>query len=631
MKIKYIILSLIILLVPTFVKASDVDYEITNYYIDSYILENGDLEIKELIVLNGSFNGYIRELATSNLVLSSSSKIDFEHDAIYNASGIYDMKIGAKKIKNVSFDTFNEEFETLEISGSSSSNSKKTVVTKYNNYDEYKMYYRSNNESVAFLLDYKLDKAIVLHNDIAELYWQFIGNDFTDQINDLKIRIHLPNNDESDSFRVWAHGDLTGEIEKEDSKTVYAYVKYLYPNSPVDIRMTFDKNLITDTSKVKKSNEKALDSILKVEKERALEANRIRKRQQKLASIANYTGIFLIVFQIINIIYIYFKHDKEYKSDFNNDYYREFFDDFNVEVGDYILKRTITPNAMSASIMNLIYKKNIKAEKIEVEEGKKENYEFTLLNKDNLSDTETKLVNFLFEKVGNNNKFTTEELKKYAKSTKTYSDFNNTYTSWKNSVINDGKKLKIFETSIPNKIFNVLFCLLVMFIGIIFSTNIGLSIPYVIATILSIIVVIYSLQVLKRTKYGNEQYLRLKASKKFLLDFGAFDIKELPEISLWERYMVYATLFGIASKVSKTMNVKIQEISNYESIQTFNTSYYDFELCNIINSSISSAVSMASHTAMEVAASSMSSSSGSGGGFSSGGGFGGGGGGGHGF
>ncbi len=629
MKIKYIILSLILLLAPTLVKASDVDYEITNYYIESYILENGDLEIKELIVLDGSFNGYIRELATSNSVLSSSNKIDFEHDAIYNASGIYDMKIGAKKVNDVSFDTFNDEFETLEIGDSFSSNSKKTVVTKYSNYDEYKMYYRSNNESVAFLLDYKLDKAIVLHNDVAELYWQFIGNDFTDQINDLKIRIHLPNNDESDSFRVWAHGDLTGEIEKENNKTVYAHVKYLYPNSPVDIRMTFDKNLIIDTSKVKKSNEEALDSILKVEKERALEANRIRKRQQKLVAIANYTGIFLIIFQIINIIYIYFKHDKEYKSDFNNDYYREFFDDFNVEVGDYILKRTITPNAMSASIMNLIYKKNIKAEKIE--ESNKDNYEFTLLNKDNLSDTEIKLVNFLFEKIGDNNKFTTEKLKKYAKSTKTYSDFNNTYTSWKNSVISDGKKLKIFETSIPNKIFNVLFCLLVMFVGVIFSTNIGLSIPYVIATILSIIVVVYSLQVLKRTKYGNEQYLRLKASKKFLSDFGTFDIKELPEITLWERYMVYATLFGIASKVSKSMNVKIQEISDYENIQTFHTNYYDFQMCNIINSSISSAVSMASHTAMEVAASSMSSSSGSGGGFSSGGGFGGGGGGGHGF
>ena len=95
--------------------------------------------------------------------------------------------------------------------------------------------------------------------------------------------------------------------------------------------------------------------------------------------------------------------------------------------------------------------------------------------------------------------------------------------------------------------------------------------------------------------------------------------------------MVYATLYGIASKVSKAMNVKIQEISDYENIQTFHTNYYNFQMWNSINSSISSAVSMANHTAMEAAASSMSSSSGSGGGFSSGGGFGGGGGGGHGF
>jgi ribonucleoside-diphosphate reductase alpha chain len=36
----------------------------------------------------------------------------------------------------------------------------------------------------------------------------------------------------------------------------------------------------------------------------------------------------------------------------------------NVEVIDYLMNSNITPNAMSASIMNLIYKKNIKAEKI---------------------------------------------------------------------------------------------------------------------------------------------------------------------------------------------------------------------------------------------------------------------------
>lgn len=629
MKLKYIILSLMFLLFPTLVYASDVDYKITNYYIDSYILENGDLEIKELIVLDGSFNGYIREIKTTNSVLTSSDEIDFEHDAIYNANNIYDMKIGAKKVKNVSFDTFNEIFETLNIENNYSSNSKKTVVTNYSDYDEYKMYYKSNNEKVAFLLDYKLDQAVVLHEDVAELYWQFIGNNFTDKINDLEIRIHLPMEDESNFFKIWAHGDLTGDIKKVNSKTVSATVKTLPSNSPVDIRITFDKNLITDTSKIKKSNVEALNSILQVEKQRAEEANKIREKAKKIAAIANCMGIFLIIFQLLNIIYIYFRHDKEYKSDFTNDYYRDFFDDFDVEVGDYILKRTITPNAMSASIMNLIYKKNIKATKLE--DGKKDNFEFILLNRDNLSETENLLVNFLFIKIGKDNKFTTDDLKKYAKSTKTYSDFNNTYSSWKNTVLKEGKSLRIFEASILNKIFNIIICLLVVFNGIIFSTNVGFCLPYFAASILSIIAAIYSIQVLKRTKYGNEQYVRLKALKKFLLDFGTFDIKELPEIVLWEKYMVYATLFGIATQVSKTMNVKIKEMADYKTSQTYIPNYYDFQICNIINSSISSAVSMANHTAMEVAASNMSSSSGSGGGFSSGGGFGGGGGGGHGF
>ena len=54
----------------------------------------------------------------------------------------------------------------------------------------------------------------------------------------------------------------------------------------------------------------------------------------------------------------------EYESDFISDYYREFIEDYNVEVVDYIMNKNITPNAMTASIMNLIYKKNIKAEKM---------------------------------------------------------------------------------------------------------------------------------------------------------------------------------------------------------------------------------------------------------------------------
>lgn len=120
-----------------------------------------------------------------------------------------------------------------------------------------------------------------------------------------------------------------------------------------------------------------------------------------------YYAILIIVW-----IYVYKKYDKERTPKFNLEYNREFIDDYNVEVIDYLMNSNITPNAMSASIMNLIYKKNIKAEKI-LEE--KDGYKFTLLNKDNLNETENYLVDFLFDRVGTNNEFTTSKLKKYGK------------------------------------------------------------------------------------------------------------------------------------------------------------------------------------------------------------------------
>ncbi len=96
--------------------------------------------------------------------------------------------------------------------------------------------------------------------------------------------------------------------------------------------------------------------------------------------------------------------------------------------------------------------------------------------------------------------------------------------------------------------------------------------------------------------------------------------------------MVYATVFGIAEKVSKVMDVKMQELNPNATLDGYSISYYDFYMFRSINDMVHS--TMNANTSAITAArvqSSNSSGSGFGGGFSSGGGFGGGGGGGHGF
>lgn len=626
-KIIIIILSLF-LSIPLFVDASAVDYKIKHYYINADIVESGNLEVTELIVLKGSFNGYIRDIVYQNKNLGSTG---FENNRIYNASGIEIIDISAKKVNNVTFDTLNDADYTSLTKGKASNLG--YLETAISDGKEYEMYFKSNKETIAFKIKYIITDAVVLHKDVAELYWTFIGSSYEDDIADLQIRVNLPKIDQTDKFRVWAHGEMAGVIRPYENRYLLATVEYLERNNPVDIRIAFDKTLVNQNFVRKQTNEEALEEIIEVETKRADEQNAKRKQMKLLFyGFLIFSALYLIAL-IIVWIYVYLKYDKEYKSDFTNEYNREFIDDYNVEVVDYLMNKNITPNAMSASIMNLIYKKVVKIEEIPSEKKHKD-YKF-ILNEtyENTNETEEYLIKFLFNKVGKEGTFTTKQLKDYAKGTKTCEKFSTSYATWKSKVVQDGKKENFFEGHGKPITISVIFLIISVIISIMAGIcNVVLPFPFI-NTAISIIFLIYTCCFFKRTKKGNEDYAKWKAFKKFLNDFGTFDTKELPEVALWERFMVYATVFGLAEKVSKVMNVKIKELETGGMyVGDYVPNFYDWYVFNSINNSITNSI-QSNVTAVTAARanSSISSGSGFGGGFSSGGGFGGGGGGGHGF
>lgn len=634
---KKILLLLFSFFIPTLVFAS-ANYDITNFYIDATILENGNMEMKELIVLDGNFNGYVRELEYKNPKLNSYTpgEINFANSAIYNASGISNVKTYTRNVtgEKISFETFNAVFTPLTtVTNEKTAKNGNVIYHNSNDVLSYKMYQSADDEAIAFLITYIIEDAIVMHEDVAELYWNFIGTGFTDKISNLQIKVHLPQADNSNEFRFWAHGDITGEIDALDKSSILATMKSLDKNTVVDIRMTFDKNLITDATSLRHSKENAFQKILEIEEKRAEDANKQREWIRLVVKATKGVTITFYLALIAIWIWVYCKFDKEYKSDFNSKYYREFTGDYNVEVIDYLMNKSISPNAMSASIMNLIYKKNIKVEEIATENNKKKKYQFILENNEGVSNTEQVLLDFLFEKVGKDNKFTTTDLEKYAKSSRTCSAFSKSYSEWKNCVTKDAEREKFYENNgipIVIGILSLLIAVLIFLVVMYYQVD---YVPCYFILPLGIIFMFYTIMIKKRTRKGNEDYLRWKAFKNFLTDFGNFKIKELPEIILWEKYLVYATVFGLAETVEKSMNVKIAE---YEEL-TGNTMYigwhpmYDWHLYNVINHSVHTAFTSSIAATTAAANSRNSSGSGFGGGFSGGAGFGGGGGGGHGF
>lgn len=183
--------------------------------------------------------------------------------------------------------------------------------------------------------------------------------------------------------------------------------------------------------------------------------------------------------------------------------------------------------------------------------------------------------------------------------------------------------------------------LILSFISIIFSIYIGVTQHFVnksVAFILfipliTLIIMIYMFKTVKKTQKGINEYSKWKAFKNFLKDFGSLDSKDLPDIVLWEKYLVYATTLGVAKKLSKVMKIKAEELNISDSMQELpdisNIYYMNRIITRSVRSSINSANQAYRVANSSSSGSSWSSGSGSGGGFSSGGGsFGGGGGGG---
>ena len=83
------------------------------------------------------------------------------------------------------------------------------------------------------------------------------------------------------------------------------------------------------------------------------------------------------------------------------------------------------------------------------------------------------------------------------------------------------------------------------------------------------------------TQKGANEQEQWKALKKYMEDFSLLNEREVPELVLWEKYLVYATAFGIADKVLEQLKVKYPEFRD-ESFM-INNGYTYMYMLNRIN------------------------------------------------
>lgn len=607
-KIIVLVLILFLMLPMNMVNAmDDRNYCIDKFHVKAILNEDGSMNIEESITydFSGSFNGVYRTLKTSG------------------SDGIDSIRILINNYGNY-----------VEAEESISGNNNTYEVIKDGDDLKLKIYSKSKNQKKQFFIRYRVLNVAVKYNDTAELYWKFMGRDTDVTIRSFKVDLKIPKGSDFDDIKVFAHGPLSGNIQKIDSENITLYVDNLSPNTFIESRVLFPTMLIQKSTKT--VNKDALKRILEEEKEWAKEANTKRQRARMLISIS---FIYAIV-QVFLIGFIYFKYDREFSTSFKGNYYRELPGDYSPAVMSVLWNfGKINPKDITATLMDLVRRKHLELKteiinKKGVFKNKEEmDYIFVLTeepDKSNLSRHEEFLIDWIINGIGDNKKVSLSDIEEYTKSKEKAIAFKEDYDAWVEHVKLEAEKYKFIDkSSIKGNIIGIVASLFGIVLGIYTATVhqnfIGMAV--LIAT--SLILMIYSITVKRRSRYGVEQYKMWKAFRNFLKHFSRLDKAEIPSVVIWEHYLVYAISLGVAKEVIKQLKMVFRdEDFHNRSLTYMYYGYYGSKMNHLdaVNH-VTDSVLKTTQSTYSQAMSKLSSSSGSGGGFSGGGGGGGGGGG----
>ena len=494
----------------------------------------------------------------------------------------------------------------------------------------------NSSDTRTYKISYTVQDAIKKYIDYAELYWQFVGEDFEINANKITGKITLPMNVENkDEIKVWGHTeDLNGEIYAKNLNTIEFEINNFRSGRYVEIRTLFPTYMISHSSR--SSTSSALDYVIKEETKWAEDANLRRKRVENLKKII--TLGFVLIDGLICIFFL--KKAKErfdkakaiipYTKTINIDYYREIpRKNATPSQSIHLLKKRIVPftaqeigRIFSATLLDLSLKKYIEFEQID-----KKNFNIKLLTKssEKLEISENLIYEFLKKAMGEDGNITVKELEKYIKK------YPSRIEKLKKSIDEETKKeivnhglydIKREEQKVVSPIIQIIATFVSFYVlGFLmeYIQSDILTFGFIVLMITTIIKAIASSKLNKKlqpfTNQGLDESQMWNGLKKYMEDFSMLDKREVPEIVIWEEFLVYATVFGIADKLLKQLKIVYKDI--YDSMDINSNSYMYIMIHTDFTSSFTSAISSSVASSYT---STLSSGSGGGGGFSGGGG-----------
>lgn len=575
-KLKIIMISIIlavIALIPNNVLADGPSYDITNYDMDAYIQEDGTIHIDESITyyFSSSANGLTRDLR----YFYKTNKDSMEpNSARYQATGIENITVAVTNPANITTNF------TKASNAEKGDNGVYTVdavnADRTDGYDIMVYSPISSNNFQTVHYSYDITDAVVQYNDMSEIYYNFIGNGIETDVDEFNLDIYLPKSINMDDVKYYPHTYATKlediQVMLDSASNCISFnIRNIPSGKPVDARIVFPNTVLMNCTK-KYNNDYDFNSLYKIENSMSLGNTRYFIH----ITINIILGVLLVALCIIFLTYGTIKSRKFRTTVKNANYFRDIPKRLNLLEYQALLPSKITDalssNLIIATILDLTNRKILNLEtKKDTNKKKQSDYEYNVsINKNayftKLYSYEEQILSLIFSdqistdfNVSDYTEKTVElnaRFKEISKSSKLVQQISK--ASSKRLI--DTKK--IYEKVKTSLILNFIILIVTLFIVFLFNTLVmnpdkalGI-IAFIISSVFTalfsfvVVAILYDLYKIPTNKYAQDQK-EVLGLWKYLKDYSLIKDRYPIELSIWNEYLVFASLFGIADKVAK--------------------------------------------------------------------------------
>jgi uncharacterized membrane protein len=414
-----------------------------------------------------------------------------------------------------------------------------------------------------FFVDFIVLKGITIENDTVEFHYKIWGDNWQRPLESLSGQITLPEGANADNTIAYFNPMGIAEQHFEGSTLKFSAGKF---NGYLEARLLMPKEAFGQGQNFLQAPGGLKEDAIKVQSEYAAKYYAVTYFMILLYAI-------IVASFIVVPYFLYKKYGKEPKTTYNAVFEREPVQGMKPYVINSLcsMKTGDTDNnAIIATLLDLVRRSHIELKETKTKAlfGMKNDILLTFKNnqKDMMSQPERLVYNY-FAKSAKSGQLMWSSFLSELKSRANALDYLELANKFETAVDNEYNPKKYFSST-GDTIFKVLCCLMIVLgIALFFASGIPANYPifsfaaYLLPFmfVLPIIGLFLPRRIFGRFTEGYEIYKKSMNYKKFLTSMTLLKKYPPASIIIWEEHLVYATLFGVAEKVIREMNLMVSE------------------------------------------------------------------------